>query len=249
MDATNSNSSKLVTALARGLTILECFSEDTPELSNGEIAQRTGLAKSTVTRLTYTLTALGYLTHHPAHERYQLGGAALVLGYRYLAHSGVQRLAAPAMQRLANDVGHSIALGILDKQDAVYLHVANSTNHYGLRLGTGSRLPLLDTAMGRALICAHRLHQRVIELPDSAEPLIAKAMSEFQQWGACFSLGDWQPDINAAAVPVVPVGGAEIMALNCGGGPQLLTEDRLRNEIRPALQACAEEITQALSGR
>ncbi len=249
MGPTRRNNSTLVTALVRGMTILECFSEDTPELSNGELAQRTGLAKSTVSRLTYTLTELGYLSHNSAHARYQLGAAALTLGYRYMAHTGVQRLAAPAMQHLANNLGHSVALGIVDKQDVVYLHVATSDNHYGLRLSTGSRLPLLDTAMGRALICAHRMQNRHIDLPGDTEDRVADAMAEFRQYGACFSLGDWQPDINAVAVPVVPVNGADIMALNCGGGPQVLTPDRLKEDVLPALRGCADDIARALSGR
>lgn len=248
MGVTNNNST-LVTALARGMTLLECFSEDTPELSNGQLAQRTGLAKSTVSRLTHTLKELGYLNHCPTHASYQLGPAALALGYRYMAHTGVQRLAAPAMQTLANDLGHSVALGIVEKRDAVYLHVANSDNHYGLRLSTGSRLPLLDTAMGRALICAHRAQHRLVELPSHAEVVITQAQAEFRQYGACFSLGDWQPDINAVAVPVIPVNGADIMALNCGGGPQVLTLDQLKDHVLPALQACADEIARALSGR
>ena len=50
------------TALARGLSVLRAFRTDDDGLSNAQIAERTGLPKSTVSRLTYTLGCLGYLT-------------------------------------------------------------------------------------------------------------------------------------------------------------------------------------------
>jgi len=54
---------KFVTALARGLEVLRAFTPTEGLLGNGEIAERTGLPKPTVSRLTYTLTKLGYLAH------------------------------------------------------------------------------------------------------------------------------------------------------------------------------------------
>src|SRR5690606_20818969 len=57
------NDRKFITALARGLDVLSVFRPDDRLLGNQEIAARTGLPKPTVSRLTYTLTKLGYLTH------------------------------------------------------------------------------------------------------------------------------------------------------------------------------------------
>ncbi|MGE8488690.1 MAG: helix-turn-helix domain-containing protein, partial [Paraburkholderia nemoris] len=52
-----------VTALARGLEVLACFRSGDKSLSNQELALRCKLPKSTVSRLTHTLTLLGYLIH------------------------------------------------------------------------------------------------------------------------------------------------------------------------------------------
>ncbi len=56
---------KFVVALARGLDVLRCFRARDGFLTNQEIAERTGLPKPTVTRLTYTLCQLGYLQQNP----------------------------------------------------------------------------------------------------------------------------------------------------------------------------------------
>src|SRR5579862_9404082 len=52
-----------VTALARGLEVLACYRHGDRVLGNQELSQRCGLAKSTVSRLTHTLTQLGYLIY------------------------------------------------------------------------------------------------------------------------------------------------------------------------------------------
>ncbi len=69
-----------VTALARGLDVLRCFRSGEERLGNQELAERRKLPKSTVTRLTYTLTKLGYLHHVEESGRYRLGMATLMLG-------------------------------------------------------------------------------------------------------------------------------------------------------------------------
>ena len=64
-----------VTALARGLDVLASFRSFETRLGNAELAQRCGLPKSTVSRLTHTLTELGYLRLDPEQAKYQLGAA------------------------------------------------------------------------------------------------------------------------------------------------------------------------------
>jgi DNA-binding IclR family transcriptional regulator len=71
---------QFATTLARGLEVLRCFTPLEPLLGNKEISVRTGLPKPTVSRLTYTLTKLGYLRHNMRLGKYQLGSAVLSIG-------------------------------------------------------------------------------------------------------------------------------------------------------------------------
>src|SRR5690349_2903455 len=71
---------KFVAALARGLEVLRAFTPSEGILGNRDIAQRTGLPKPTVSRLTYTLTKLGYLSHIDRIGKYQLAPGALAIG-------------------------------------------------------------------------------------------------------------------------------------------------------------------------
>src|SRR3974390_1508456 len=92
---------QFVTALGRGLDVLRLFRAEDAPLGNQEIARRTGLPKPTISRLTYTLTQLGYLNYDRKLGVYSLGGGVLALGYVALANLDVRRVARPLMQELA----------------------------------------------------------------------------------------------------------------------------------------------------
>src|SRR5580704_6893911 len=91
---------KFVTALARGLEVLRACTPTEGLLGNGELVERTGLPKPTVSRLTYTLTKLGYLAYAERLGKYQLAPAALSLGYSALANMRIRQLARGPMQKL-----------------------------------------------------------------------------------------------------------------------------------------------------
>src|SRR5438477_10477884 len=76
--------SRLVQGVARGLAVLRAFKPGDCSLSNTEIAIRTALPKPTVSRLTQTLTALGYLSFNPGLGRYALGAGVVALCHSLL---------------------------------------------------------------------------------------------------------------------------------------------------------------------
>src|SRR5256885_11261311 len=103
---------QFATTLARGLEVLRCFTPLEPLLGNKEISVRTGLPKPTVSRLTYTLTKLGYLRHNMRLGKYQLGSAVLSIGYPLLASMNVRQVARPPMKELPAHCNGSGFLGV-----------------------------------------------------------------------------------------------------------------------------------------
>ena len=98
-----------VEALARGLEVLACFRSGT-RLGNQEIALRCNLPKSTVSRLTSTLTRLGYLIQSEDGGKFRLGTATLSLGSAMLSKLDVRQLARPWMEELAAVAKVEVAL-------------------------------------------------------------------------------------------------------------------------------------------
>ena len=140
--------------LARGLEVLRAFTPASPVLGNREIADRTGLPKPTVSRLTYTLTLLGYRSRDGQLQKYRLGPGVLSLGHPLLASMAVRQAAKPLMESLARSTGCTVNMGVRDRDQVVYIDSvrADSTNQHLPDIG--STRPLLSSAIGRALILA-----------------------------------------------------------------------------------------------
>lgn len=243
---------QFVTALARGLEVLRCFRAGDVGLGNLEIALRTGLPKPTVSRLTHTLTKLGYLNYSNRRGTYQLGSGVLALGYALLSGLGIREQARPLMQDLAGHADASVGLGSRDRLSMVYLECCRGPGAVTLRLDVGSRVPLATTAMGRALMSVLPDSERDYLMdhirqkdPDDfarIKPGIERAMRDIEDRGFCVSLGDWQPDVNSVGVPVVTAD-RTVYALNCGGPSFLLSPRKLEEDYGPRLVEIARQIT------
>ena len=118
-----------VVALSRGLDVLRAFQPNDGLLGNQEIAARTKLPKPTISRLTYTLTKLGYLTPVPRFEKYQLAPAALALGYSALANLGVRHLSEPYREELMRETGGAVAIGGRDRLSMIYFGQSRGMTH------------------------------------------------------------------------------------------------------------------------
>ncbi|ONG48797.1 IclR family transcriptional regulator [Pseudoroseomonas deserti] len=236
-----------VTALARGLEVLGCFRRGEALLGNQEIAARTGLPKSTVSRLTHTLTELGFLHHAPAVGRYRLGMAVLSLGSAMLGGLDIRRIARPLLQTLATETHSIVALGSRDRMGMVYLELARGDAAVAVNLEAGSRISLTNSAMGRAWLAAATPADRAALIPQARDPAkleatIGRALAEQAEFGCCCSFGDWQPDVNAIAMGFQPGGGLPPMVVNCGAPSFLVSPEYLLQEARPRLRAVVQKL-------
>lgn len=246
---------QFVTALARGLEVLRSFTPREGFLGNQEIAARTGLPKPTVSRLAYTLTKLGYLSYSERLGKYQLGTGVLALGYSALANMGVRQVARPFMQELAEHAGVATSLGSRDRLNMVYVEHCYPSATVTLRLDVGSQIPIATTAMGRALLAALPESERQYLLDHIAnrdrerwprlKPGIEQALKDYRRYGFTLSIGDWQPDVYAVGVPIIPPDG-NILAFNCGGPSFLLDRDKLIRDVGPRLVNLARNVEAAL---
>jgi DNA-binding IclR family transcriptional regulator len=246
-----------VTALARGLEVLACFRHGDRMLGNQEFARRCGLAKSTVSRLTHTLTKLGYLVYVEDSAKYSLGTATLSLGSAMLSRLDIRKLAHPLMQQLAEFGQCMVSLGSRDRLSMIYVDAVRGTAAVTLSLDSGARIQIATSAMGRAYLTAvtederNDIMQRVRELADvdrwpELQRGVAKALRDIRELGVCCSFGEWQKDVNAIAVPVRPGGGLPPMAINCGAPAYMVSKEFLLERVRPRLIALAGELETSL---
>jgi DNA-binding IclR family transcriptional regulator len=247
-----------VVALSRGLDVLRAFHPNDGLLGNQEIAARTNLPKPTVSRLTYTLTKLGYLTPVPRFEKYQLAPAALALGYAALANLGVRHLSEPFREEVMRETGGAVAVGGRDRHSMIYFGQSRNGLTLGVQLDVGSRVPIATSAMGRAYFWSLDEDERAALLRDLREhygsrwPKLRDGLERsgevVAKYGFAISAGEWQTDVHAAGVALRLNDGTGPYAFNCGAPAFRFTEDRLINDIGPRLVAMVRNIEAALGG-
>lgn len=237
-------------AVARGLAILRTFQFDRTLLGNVEIAQATGLPKPTVSRLTFTLTQLGYLRYLPEFGKYELAAGVVSLAYPYLVNMPTPAIARPLMEDLATRTRTNVGLGVPEGLSVLYLEYALGEVNPNRRQRVGFRVPLVRTSMGRACIAAMRAPERAV-LYDELQAQYRKewpqlraqlddAIDQVDRRGFCIAAGTFQKGVHSVAAPFVHTDGRTIMAFNSQGSAALQTHAVMERTGKRLLELAAQ---------
>jgi IclR family transcriptional regulator, positive regulator for flagellar biogenesis len=248
-----------VSALDRGLMLLQCFRGEQRALSATDLAKLTIIPRPTVARLCATLIAHRWLQPEPGTERYMLGAGVVSLAQNFLTGLDVRQVARPYMQALANRTGGSVYLAVRDGLEMVLIEACRSrSTMLTARLDVGSRVPMPNSALGRAYIgaldkanCNSLLDGLRVAYGSqwaAQERKLREALRERDRTGMCLSVGTFHREINSVSVALRDPRG-EIMALNCGGSAFTFSAERLLHEIGPALIKMMQGLAADIGGQ
>jgi IclR family KDG regulon transcriptional repressor len=146
--------SSQVNSVIKAFGLLETIIAAGEGLSLSEVSRRNDLHPSTAHRLLHTLLTLGYVHQDPATRRYLPGARIAALGATTPSgkHDSLIHATAPVLRRLAEKVGETVNLYVLDGHDV--LHLAQSEGPSAVRMFTqvGTRMPAYCTAAGKVLL-------------------------------------------------------------------------------------------------
>lgn len=199
-------------SLERGLQILRAFRPGSTALANSEIAERAGLPRSTVSRLSTTLVRTGFLEWDSGAKAYRLAPPVLGLAEAFRWGSSILQLALPKMRELAESERVNVGLAVADGDEMIYLDsVRRSRSELFRHMSSGTRIPMEMTSLGRAYLGTvgakdlrrltavfrrrHRSNWPVIQRE------IAQSIADVRQNGFC--IATWQAGIVAIGAPLV----------------------------------------------
>lgn len=198
-------------SLERGIEILRAFRPGSELLGNGDIAERTGLSRSTVSRLTQTLVGSGMLQIDAQTRTYRLAPAVLSLAHAMRTGSHILTVAAPLMRSLAESQRINVGLAAPDRDQMVYLESIRYSRRVALRhVVAGQRVPMELTSLGRAYLAVAPESRRNALLAvfrrrrtqwDAVRKAIEEAQASVKARGYCSAA--WQPEVVAIATPLV----------------------------------------------
>jgi len=239
-------------SLERGIEILRSFRPGSELLGNAEIAERTGLSRSTVSRLTQTLVGAGYLQVEPRSRAYRLAPAVLSLAHAMRSGSTALAIAAPHMRDAAQAKRINVGLAAPDRDEMVYLESIRYNRRPSLRrVVSGQRVPMELTSLGRAYLAiapegqrkALLAHFRRTRRTQWAElgPALAAAIRDVEDKGFCAAA--WQPEVVALATPLRFKGSRYALNVSLSTAEPLATVVR---ELAPTLLALSARIQHQL---
>ena len=197
-----------------------------------ELAATTGLAKSTTSRLLLALERNG-LVQRDDHGRFRPGEVFVRFAWRGGAEAGLAELAQPFLERLGEQSGETINLGV--ERDGMIEQIAQVDSVYVIGVGNwlGRPVPLHCTALGKVLLAygaaslpAGRLERPTGRTITSRAELQAD-LAAVRAQGYAITDSELEPGLVAVAAPVRRDGGAVVAALSVSGPATRLTPAQL----------------------
>lgn len=242
-----------MTSLARGLAVIQAFTQRQRELTVSQISVRTGFSRAAVRRCLYTLTKLGFAATDDS-RHFHLRPRILALGHSYIASMPLAAMAQPILENVSQSLHESCSIAALDKTEIIYIARANVTRIMSIDLGVGSKLPAFCTSMGRVLIAdlppAHleELLARVefkhyTERTVGTSDKLRQILRLVQRNGYCIVDQELESGLRSLAVPIRDFAGRVVAALNVGTHAQRVSIQDLQNKFLPQLRAAAQELS------
>lgn len=136
--------------VVRTIAILETLSKN-QNINLENLAKETKLPKATLLRFLSTLVTLGYVYRDPT-DLYSLTLKLFSLGSHGLEHIDFISLANPVAQKLCNELGETVHMGVLEGKQAVYVLKKESSFTIRMYSRVGKTIPLYCTAIGKVLL-------------------------------------------------------------------------------------------------
>src|SRR4051812_30592316 len=221
---------KGVSSAERALAVLTAFRQGDGALSLAELAQRTGLVKSTIMRLAASLQQYQLVARLPD-GRYRLDAGTLRLGTNYQQAFNLEDQVVPTLERLAAETGETATFYVRHGDDRVCLFRVESASAIRMRVQPGDLRPMDDSAVAKVL----RRYEGGPGNDSAGDGVVL------------YTSGASDPHIAALATPVFGVGPTLIGAIAIAGPMTRLTPERAQL-LKEVLAEAGIELTQLCSG-
>lgn len=244
-----------VTSLARGLEVIAAFTRNRPKMTLSDIARETGMTRATVRRFLLTLVREGYVDKDD--KLFSLRPKVLELGTAALSSMGIQDVAQPVMNELAQELRESVFAAVLTGDHVTYIAHAISDRLVAVRMTVGGRTPAYAVSTGRVLLAAEpddvveRYLERVkleklTAYTISSKDALRAELANVRQQG--FSQVDQELEVGlgSISVPIHDRSGRVLAALNVCCPTSRGKVSEMQKKFLPRMLAASKDITNGL---
>lgn len=241
-----------MTSLARGLIVIQAFTQQTPQMTISQLSVKTGLSRAAVRRCLYTLTQLGFAGLEGG-TRYGLRPRMLQLSNTYTASNALSTNAQPILERMSSVYHESFSVATLDGDEIVYIARTTVSRVMAVDLHIGSRLPAYCTSMGRVLLAyqpPEQLEQylaRAVLTPHTTRTVttvdkLMMLLRNARRNGYALVDQELEVGLRSLAVPVFTPSGRVVATLNLSGSAPRMPVYDMQTRFLPLLRSAASEL-------
>ncbi len=241
------------TMLQRGLAVLGAFDADHPVLTLTEIAERTGFALSTTSRLVGQLQEWGALARSDTRE-YTIGPRVWDLGLLSNVHRQVRVAGLPVLRDVFATTRQNVHLAVQEGSSALFVERLSEPRTAGLTSRPGNRIPLYACAVGKAML-AHATDEVVREALSDAVALTDRTITSYdglvselarvREQGYARTVQEFSAVGQSVGAPILDAHGTAIAAIGIVAESDAQDLDRLA----PVLQIAGRAIARRLDPR
>ncbi len=242
-----------MTSLARGLIVIQAFTQQSPQMTISQLSIKTGLSRAAVRRCLYTLTKLGFAGAEDG-SRYSLRPRMLTLSHTYTTSNTLSSAAQPILERMSAALRESFSVATLDGEDIVYIARTQVNRVMAVDLHIGSRLPAYCTSMGRVLLAylpAEQLEQylaKVVLTPHTTRTItsvekLRLALRNVRRNGYALVDQEYEVGLRSLAVPVYSASGRVVATVNLSGNAPRLSVLEMQSRYLTPLRNAASELS------
>ncbi len=241
-----------MTSLARGLIVIQAFTQQSPQMTISQLSVKTGLSRAAVRRCLYTLTKLGFAGAEDG-SRYSLRPRMLTLSHTYTTSNTLSTAAQPILERMSATHHESFSVATLDGEDIVYIARTQVNRVMAVDLHIGSRLPAYCTSMGRVLLAYLPTEQlehylaKVVLTPHTTRTVnsiekLRLALRNVRRNGYALVDQEYEVGLRSLAVPVYAPSGRVVATLNLSGNAPRLSVLEMQSRYLTPLRNAANEL-------
>lgn len=242
-----------MTSLARGLIVIQAFTQQSPQMTISQLSIKTGLSRAAVRRCLYTLTKLGFAGAEDG-SRYSLRPRMLTLSHTYTASNTLSSAAQPILERMSSALRESFSVATLDGEDIVYIARTTVSRVMAVDLHIGSRLPAYCTSMGRVLLAylpADQLESylsKVVLTPYTTRTVnsiekLRLLLRNVRRSGYALCDQEFEVGLRSLAVPVYSSSGRAVATINLSGNAPRMSVLDMQTRFLPHLRNAANELS------
>ena len=246
-----------MTSLARGLMVIQAFTQQSPQMTISQLSVKTGLSRAAVRRCLYTLSKLGFAGVEDG-QRYALRPRLLSLSHTYTTSSNLSTAAQPIIERMSQTYRESFSVATLDGHEIVYIARTQVPSRVmAVDLHIGSRLPAYCTSMGRVLLAylpADQLEAylaKVELIPHTTRTIVSTdklraALRNVRRLGYALVDQELEVGLRSLAVPVYGPTGRVVATINLSGNAPRMPVFDMQSQFLAPLRTAAAELSASL---